>query len=256
MINKDFLDTLGLKPVPQKVLLDIVEHGTSKVTDISSRLHMPKSSVYDALSTLVDSSLVNEYSDDKGKSFGIPDKEQLVRVHAEKVEELKKAHTTLLSFIQNHTSNDLVARPRIKFYSGVLGIKQAFRDMPWNSKYKEAYLMWPMQDMLDNVGEDFLKWHGKQRYQHKVVIYSIEKHSDRKLRINDKEWLKNDLENRFTKVRFLAKGVDWKMSYWIYGDKCLFASGGKEKIAFTIHSKEFCDILKLMWQQMWEVAKE
>jgi hypothetical protein len=44
------------------------------------------------------------------------------------------------------------------------------------------------------------------------------------------------------------------MSYGIYGDKCLFASGGKEKIAFTIHSKEFCEVMKIMWDNTWKNA--
>ncbi|MBI5126495.1 MAG: hypothetical protein HZA80_01900 [Candidatus Taylorbacteria bacterium] len=256
MKNNDFLDVLGLKAVPKKVLVDLVQHGTSKVTEISSRLHLPKSSVYDALSILVEKSLVNEYSDDRGKMFGLSDNEQLARVHAEKIEEFKKAQASLLSFITTHAREDNVVQPKIKFYSGIIGIKQAFRDMMWNSKYKEAYLMWPMQNMLDSIDEDFLKWHGKQRYKYNVVIYSIEKHSDRKLKIRDREWLESDLKTKLTEVRYLPKGIDWKMSYWIYGDKCLFASGDREQIAFTIHSKEFCDIMKLMWKQMWVVAKK
>jgi len=254
MINKDFLNTFGLKPVPQKVLLDIIENGISKVTDISSRLNMPKSTIYDALSILVEKSIVNEYSDDKGKTFGISDKDQLARVHAEKMDELKSAHTSLLSFIENHNIEESVAKPKIKFYSGTIGIKQAFREMMWNSKYKETYMLWPTTDMID-IDEDFFKWHGMQRFKYGVMIYAIEKHEDRKLQ-KKHEWLKNDKNSNLIEVKYLAKGVDWKMSYWIYGDKCLFASGGKEKIAFTVHSKEFTNMMKLMWEQMWKVAKK
>ncbi len=255
MINNDFLNTLGLKPVIQKVLLDIVTHGESKVTDISSRLNMPKSSVYDALSTLVSKSLVNEYSDDKGKSFGISDKEQLANVHSEKIEEMKKAHASLLSFISSHNIEENVAKPKIKFYSGLNGIKQAFRDMPWSDKYKETYMLWPTTDMIE-MDEDFFRWHGTQRFKHGVMIYAIEKHADRKLQNKNHEWLKNDRKSNLVEVKYLPKNVDWKMSYWIYGNKCLFASGGKEKIAFTIHSKEFCDMMMLMWKEMWKVAKK
>jgi sugar-specific transcriptional regulator TrmB len=255
MENKDFLEIFGLKAIPKKVLLDLIKHGVSKVTDISSRLHLPKSTIYDALALLSDKSLINEYSDERGKSFGLSDNEQLARVHSDKIEEFKKAHSSLLSFINSHSKEESVVKPKIKFYSGTVGIKQAFRDMMWNSKYKEAYLMWPMQDMLDSIDEDFLKWHGTRRYKHGVMIYSIEKHSDRKLQTKEHEWLENDIKNKLTEVRYLPKGMNWKMSYWIYGDKCLFASGGKEKVAFTIHSQEFCDIMKLMWDQMWEVAR-
>jgi predicted transcriptional regulator len=43
----NFLDVLDLKPLSKKILLDIVTHGVSSVAQISSRLHIPKSTVYD-----------------------------------------------------------------------------------------------------------------------------------------------------------------------------------------------------------------
>lgn len=232
-----------------------MNNGVSSVAQISSRLHIPKSTVYDALSPLIDKSLINEYSSDHGKNFGISDSEQLIRVHTERMEELKKSHASLLSFIQSHKPENSVAQPRIKFYAGTLGIKQAFRDIPWTKEHKETYMLWATKDMID-IDEAFFKWHGTQRFAHKVFIYAVEKHEDRKLQSNKHEWLKNDKSSNLVEVRYLPKGVNWKMSYWIYGDKVLFSSGGEEKIAFTVHSKEFSQMMKLMWQNTWEVAKK
>lgn len=255
------LNILGLKPASQRVLMVITKYGTSSVVDIASHLNMPKSSVYDALAELVQKSLVTEYSDDRGKSFGISDKEQLLRVHKEKMEEMQNAHSTLISFIQNHGKDDSVARPKINFYAGVQGIKQAFRDMSWSPKYKDAYLMWPIKDMIDTLGVDFLKWHSAPRLKIPVTVNAIEKHEDREVQKHtDKyDWLEKDSDKnpkRYNKMRYMPKGVKWQMSYWLYGDKCLFASGGVEKFAFTIHSKEFCDMMKIMWQETWNGAEE
>jgi predicted transcriptional regulator len=258
-MNKEslkFLDVFDLKPVPKKVLLDILRNGDSSVASIASRLNMPKSTIYDALSPLMAQSLINEYSGDRGKTFGISDNEQLIRVHADKMEELKKAHLSLISFIQNHKTESTVSQPKIKFYSGILGIKQAFRDMPWVKEHTESFLFWPVRDMIDNIGEEFFKWHGVQRFKHQVFLYCIEKHTDRKLQQNlNKEWLHINKKN-LVKARYLPKGTDVKMSYWIYGDKVLFASGGTEKIAFTVHSKEFSQLMKIMWQNTWDNSKE
>lgn len=260
-INKS-LDILGIKPSSKRVLLAITEHGTSAVADIASLLSMPKSSVYDSLDELSQKGLVTEYNSERGKSFGISEKEQLARIHSEKIEELQNAHSSLVSFIQNHSKADPVGRPKIKFYSGIQGIKQAFRDMPWDKKNEEGYLMWPLQDMLDSLGEEFLKWHAAPRFKYDIYINVIQKHEDmiiqkEKLKY---DWLKVDYKTdgkeRLNRIRYAPKGTDWQMSYWIYGDKCLFASGGLEKFAFTIHSKEFCQMMKLMWQQMWNGAQE
>ena len=109
--------------------------------------------------------------------------------------------------------------------------------------------------MID-IDEAFFKWHGTQRFKYGVYIYAVEKHADRKLQGDKKhEWLKNDSKSNLVSVRYLPKGVNCKMSFWLYGNKCLIASSGAEKIAFTVHSKEFCEMMKLLWQSLWNEAK-
>lgn len=256
------LDILGIKPSSKRVLLDITEHGTSAVADIATRLSMPKSSVYDSLDELSGQGLVTEYSSDRGKTFGISEKEQLTRIHREKIDELQGAHSSLISFIQNHSKMESIGKPKIKFYSGIQGIKQAFRDMPWDKKNEEGYSMWPLQDMLDTLGEEFLKWHATPRFKNNIYINVIQKHEDMIIQKEKMkyDWLKSDYKAgevlNLNRIKYAPKGVDWQMSYWIYGDKCLFASGGTEKFAFAIHSKEFCQMMKLMWKEMWKGAEE
>jgi len=253
--NKDFLNIFGLPPKSKAVLLDIIDNGDSSVADISARLNMPKSSIYDAVAPLLDQSLINEYSSDRSKSFGISDPDQLARAHSERLEELKSAQTSLLDFIGKHHQKDTVAKPKIKFYSGTLGIKQAFRDMPWQKDITETFMVWPTKDMI-GIDEEFFKWHGTQRFRYGVFIYAIENHEDRKIQgVKKHEWLRNDKKNNLVSVRYLPKGTDSKMSFWLYGNKCLFASGGAEKIAFNVHSKEFCQMMKILWQSLWNQSK-
>ncbi len=254
-MNTAFLDIFGLPPKSKRVLLDVIAQGISSVAVISRRLNMPKSSVYDAVIPLLEQSLINEYSDNRGKTFGISDSGQLTRAHKEKMDELQKAQTSLLSFISHNHGDNTVAKPTVKFYSGNLGIKQAFRDIPWQKDITETFMVWPTRDMID-IDEEFFKWHGTQRFKYNVFIYAIEKHADRAIQRGTKhEWLKNDKKN-LVSVRYLPKGVDCKMSFWLYGNKCLFASSGAEKIAFTVHSREFCEMMKLLWKSMWNESKK
>jgi len=254
-MKSDFLDIFNLGDTSKEVLLDVISNGVSSVADIARRLGMPKSTAYDAITPLLDQSLVNEYSNNHGKTFGISDNEQLKRAYEEQIAGLQKAQALLLSFISTHHEKDTSVTPKVKFYAGNLGIKQAFRDIPWQKDLKETYMVWPTKDMID-IDEDFFKWHGQQRFKYNVFIYAIEFHSDRAIQRGTKhEWLKNDAKKNLVSVKYLPKGVDCKMSFWIYGDKCLFASGGKEKIAFTVHSKEFSALMKLLWENMWKNAK-
>ena len=127
--------------------------------------------------------------------------------------------------------------------------------MSWQKDLKETYMVWPTKDMI-GIDEEFFKWHGTQRFKYGVFIYAIEKHADRAIQRGTKHaWLKNDAKKNLVCVRYLPKGVDCKMSFWLYGDKCLFASGGSEKIAFVVHSKEFAGMMKLFWESLWRQSK-
>ena len=107
-MNTSFLDIFGLPPKSKLVLIDIIDHGVSSVAVISRRLNMPKSSVYDAVTPLLEQSLINEYSEGNGKTFGISDSGQLARAHKEKIEEMQKAQASLLSFIGSHHAENKV----------------------------------------------------------------------------------------------------------------------------------------------------
>ncbi|MFA6432236.1 MAG: winged helix-turn-helix domain-containing protein [Candidatus Paceibacterota bacterium] len=251
-----FLDIFGLAAPSKKILLDIINHGTSSVAELSSRLNMPKSTIYDGVTPLLAESLINEYNDGRGKTFGVSDLDQLTRAHEKKLTELKNAQASLISFVKGHNKVDSVARPKVKFYAGTLGIKQAFRDMMWERGITETHMLWATRDMI-SIDEDFFKWHGTQRFKYDVFIYAIEKHEDRKIQGDKKhEWLKNDAKDNLVSVRYLPKNAKWKMNFWLYGNKCLFASGGAEKIAFTVHSKEFAETMKLLFDNLWENSKK
>ena len=255
---------LGIQKLTKRVLLFLIEHSTTNkhqtfsVVDIASNLSTPKSSVYDALNELIEKSLVVEYSEGKSKSFGVSSLEQIERVYKNKMSEFESAHKSLITYIQENDQkeSDLnTTRPKIRFYYGVEGIRQAFRDTPWVEKYKETYLMWPMKDMVDLLGEEFLIHHGTPRLHHKIDMKVVQKSEDKGIIPESFKWKEYDVKEELTEIRYAPKNMNWNISYWIYGDKVLFAGSGHEKYAFVVQSKEFASLMKLMWEQMWSISK-
>ena len=172
--------------------------------------------------------------------------------------EFETAHKSLITYIQENSqkeSNSSISRPKIRFYYGVEGIRQAFRDTPWSEKHLETYLMWPMKEMVDLLGEEFLIHHGTPRLHHKIDMKVVQKHEDKGVVPESFKWKKYDANEELTEIRYAPKDMNWNISYWIYGDKVLFAGSGYEKYAFVVQSKEFASLMKLMWEQMWSVAK-
>ncbi len=250
---------LDIKPVTKRILLSLIEKGNMTVADISSHLKIPKSTIYDSLQELMDKSIVIEYMDGRAKSFGISNLSHLEEIYKKQINKLDNAHKSLISYIQenlNKSDNTGVSRPKIKFYYGVDGMKQAFRDTPWVEEHKETYLMWPMVEMVQLFGEDFLIHHGTPRLHYKINMYVVQKDSDRNNVPESFKWKKYDENESLTHIKYAPKNMDWSISYWIYRDQVLFAGSGEEKYAFVVYSREFAQLMKLMWQQMYSVAEE
>jgi sugar-specific transcriptional regulator TrmB len=261
---KSSLATLGLKPLAQEVFIYLSKNGLSPANDIAFALSIPKSSVYDALSQLLDQSLISEYNEDKNKTFEAIGSDGLKQIIAQKVEQIQKAGNSLLEFASSQKPDHSPAKPRIKFYFGEEGIRQAFRDTAWNDHCKKSYVMWPTKEMLDVLTPEFSAWHSAQRLKHNIHLYAIRTHADRSL---DKSVthikspsMKTLLEspgwatNR--EIRYMPKGMPLDMSFWVYDNKCICASGGSEKYAFIVHSREFADLMTLLWKQVWNVCEK
>jgi sugar-specific transcriptional regulator TrmB len=257
MENKLHLDKisqyLGLKNNTKRVFELLLVSKPVSVALIAKELHLPKSTIYDAISELMEDSLLVEYSEGNGKKYGIAPKDQIIILHQKKIKELQLSQDYITEKLKEIERQESVIQPKIKFYSGTDGIKHAFNDMPWTQGAGEAYLMWPLQEMIDTLGEEFLQFHGRKRYEYKIQIKAISKESDRGIRNGD--W-SSDTTNHYREVRYAPSSIDWSMSYWIYDDKVLFATPGKEKFAFIIYSREFAHMMKQLWEQMWNVSAE
>ncbi len=251
----DISQYLGLKNNAKRVFELLLVSKPAPVSLISKELHLPKSTIYDAISELMEESLLVEYSENNGKTYGIAPKDQIINLHQKKIKELQLSQEFITEKLKEIERKDSIIQPKIRFYSGTDGIRHAFNDMPWLPNTEESYLMWPMQEMIEAVGEDFLMFHGKNRYKYKINIKVIRKYNDRKIE-SVSEWLKNDVKEELTEARYAPENSDWSMSYWIYDNKVLFSTTGSEKFAFIIYSKEFSHMMKQLWEQMWNISKE
>jgi hypothetical protein len=62
-------------------------------------------------------------------------------------------------------------------------------------------------------------------------------------------------EEHLRELRFAPKGMTWNMGYWMYENRVAFLSSEKEGFGFVIHSKEFAQMMRLQFEQMWKVSK-
>ena len=245
---------LGINGTARSVFTYLIENGVSSVAKIAVGIRTPKSSIYSALEELASMGLIIEYSQNRSKEYGIIDEQQFKELIEQRVHNMKTHEKVLLDFMQNSHKGSQVVKPKIKFYTGIEGIRQSFRDMPWRKDLHETYVMWSTKDMVDILTPEFSAWHSAKRLKYKVMIYAIRKHSDRAMddEPQNKKLLQSEGWTLQREVRFAPKDTEWTMSYWIYGDKCLLSSSAGEKFSFIIHSQEFADLMKVLWQNVWK----
>lgn len=250
------LEGLGIKGTAQSVLTHLIENGVSTVAAIAAGIRTPKSSIYSALEELASAGFIIEYSENRSKEYGVIDEQQFKDLIEKRIQNMKSDQESLLKYMHTSHPSKKTIKPKIKFYLGVEGIRQSFRDMPWNKHCRESYVMWSTKDMVDVLTPEFSVWHSSKRLKYKVMLNAIRKYSDRVMddEPQNQELLRSDGWSRQREVRYAPKNMEWNMSYWIYGDKCLFSNGVGEKFAFIIHSQEFADLMHVLWQNIWKVS--
>lgn len=124
MIIEKELAALGLSTEESKVYLSVLELGGSFVSAIARRAKVNRSTCYHTLNNLVEKGLVSSYKRGKVLHFVAEDPKRFVQMAEERIEKTKNLIPQLLSL-----ANTLTAKPKIRFYEGMEGVKSIFEDV-------------------------------------------------------------------------------------------------------------------------------
>jgi sugar-specific transcriptional regulator TrmB len=251
MFTKIF-EELGLSELTQKVFNELLGKGPSTAKQLADRVNIPRPSVYDHLKILIQKGLVMEKVVDSKKVFLVDDLkniQELLDAKIRSLQEEKKKFDVSLPSLLNRTS---FIEPQIKFYSGKDGVKQVLSHIMTNRNI-ETELFWPMSEMLKVLGPEYLEELNTKRIQRNIYLRAIWP-SDKKINIQKYPYLAGD-EEHLRELRFAPIGMTWNMGYWMYENRVAFLSSEKEGFGFVVHSKEFADLMRLQFEQMWKIAK-
>ncbi len=252
---ENVLTLIGITGTPQRVLLELFSGGPQTAAFLAKKLSLPRPSVYDALHTLEDKTLVVNQEENGKRMFSAnrPDAiNQLLDTSAEKIAKAKNEFSEIMPKLMK---SPRITEPKIRMFSGKEGCQQTMRDLLWY-KNIETYTLWPMYKMLDIITPEFLEWHNKRRTANNISIKAVREVSD-KTDIDTKKYpYLGSRPEDLRETRFLSKDVDLSMSYWIYENNVAFISAGEELYGFIVQSKEFADMMKFNFDLLWKLSKE
>ena len=248
MLKKKLFEDLGFSENAHRIYVHLLENGTATARTLSENLGIPRPSVYDTLKILIEKGLVIERNEENKKRFQVDDVKNLPRLLKERIENLSEEKREVDEMLPKLLKQIVSVEPKIKFYSGVEGVKQVLNDMYW---YKDIDTMslWPIREMIDVLGVDFFNALNRRRIRQNVSIRAIWP-DDKKVSFKKYPFLGTG-NKHLRSLRIAPKGLSWDMGYWIYADKVAFISSRKESFGFVVHSRDFAEMLKAQFEVLW-----
>ncbi len=249
---KDTFTTLGLSETCYRIYNELLDKGDLAARQLAEHLSLPRPSVYDNLKILIENGLVTEREEDNKKVFQIDNVKNVSQLIKEKIDVLEKQRKVVQALLPSLIRQSSSIQPKIKFYSGVEGVKQVLNDFKWNENV-ETMSMWPICEMIEVLGKDYFEDLNRLRIKQNVytrAIWPINK----KVNLKDNPFM--GVGKKFLReVRLAPKGMSWDMGYWIYGDKVAFISSRQEVFGFIIQSRDFRNLMKAQFEEIWKISK-
>lgn len=247
------LKKIGFSEKEALVYTHLIRLGAQPVSVIAKKAQINRTTTYDIIESLTKKGLISSIKKDGITHYKALDPKELLNYlerekieHVKKLEKQQKEMEALLPALIS-LENPESTKPKVSFYEGEKGMRQAYEDTLTSSETILAYAN--VEDMhkgLPNFFPDYYKRRGVEKRIHIKCIAPDNKISKER-HFHDKK------ENR-EMLLIPTKKYDFSPEINIYEDKVLYASW-REKMAIIIKSKEIADFHKKMYALCWNQAK-
>lgn len=233
-----------------EIYLKCLQLGSSTVQEIARNLNMNRVTVHSATQQLIDKGLLTETRKGKRRLILAEHPKALKQIVQKKMNELKQMDLNLdflvdmLSKIQTEDS----ARPTVKFYEGVTGLKKMLEET-LESK-GEVFLFSFVQLLADAVGPDYLEDYVRRRAEKGIytrLIFPKCSYGDR--------LMKKTTEYKIT-IKVLPDKFKWSAGFFSWNNKVAFLSYTEGKRTVTIiENKDISTFIRdVVFEIAWESA--
>lgn len=248
MISQKELMDLGFDDKEARVYLALLELGPSTAAQIARRAAINRTTSYDILESLAVNGLVNFIGETKVRKYAAESPKKVVSFLQSKIRmaerRLKTANEILPQLLSIYNTKE---KPKVKFYEGTEGMKEAFEDTLTAEKEILAYAVGA--DMFGALGEKYFREYFKKRVARKISVRVIapDDEESRAIAANDEREMRISALIPKDKYYFSVE-TD------IYNNKIMVASW-KEKFAIIIESQEIASAQRKIFELAWEGSR-
>ncbi|MBI4092765.1 MAG: transcriptional regulator TrmB [Candidatus Kerfeldbacteria bacterium] len=241
-IEKD-LEQFGFDDKKAKVYLAALELGDAKAHDIALKTRLERPTTYEVLNKLVLDGLVSTYEKRGVRHYVAEDPEKIKKQLMSK----QRTFDDLLPELRS-VYNVLKAKPKIRYYEGVEGIKTVLDDT-LNARDKKLRGILSVVDLFKIPGKTFMDDYVARRIEQKVAL--------RVIRSRQKEvpeyWPTSPQALR--ELRYTPAQMVFSMTTYVYNNKVGLISSLKENFGMIIESEEFHENMGHSFEALWQMAQ-
>ncbi len=247
------LKKIGFSEKEATVYLHLIRLGAQPVSVLAERSQITRTTAYDIIENLKKKGLVSSIKKEGITHIKAMDPKELYNYlerekveHTKKIERQQRDMDQLLPVLIS-LENPESTKPKVSFYEGEKGMRQAYEDTITSGETILAYAN--VEEMHKGLPNFFPEYYHRRAVEKNIHIRAIcpDNEASKDRQKMDKK------ENR--KTTFIpAKLYEFSPEINIYDDKVLIASW-REKMAIIIKSKEIADFHKKMHKLCWKQAE-
>ncbi|MFZ2834644.1 MAG: helix-turn-helix domain-containing protein [Candidatus Moraniibacteriota bacterium] len=248
------LEKINCTDFEARTFLALLEESKgASVLGLSKKLNLPRPTIYGHIESLIEKGLAKKGVGETGAVFYAEDKENILSIYNEKIEEMKKARENFSEAFKNKDYG-ATYQPKLIHYSTKDAAKSILRDI-LRSREKETYWFWPLKEMLKVIPEEVLQNFNEERVRRKIwtnILWPPKRKIDIKKYPLLGPW--NEKES-LRRIKILPENIDQTLGYAIYGDKVAFISSDRENYGMIIDSRELAQTLKAQFDYFWKISR-
>lgn len=232
-----------MKEKQAKTYLAILELGRATTIDISKKTKIKRTTTYDIVFDLIRLGYVSEARKGKRRLFIAEDPLLLFSKSEERLFSFKQL-IPLLSEMRNSS----VPRPSLRFYDGISGVRTIMEELLLVEK-KEQLFWSSISDLIDFFGNRYMESWAKRRIRRGILSRVL---LTKKTAVPNIYLQSNSQVLR--EIKWLPKNYVFDGVLCVFDNKVGYISSRQESFGFIIESKEFSQIMRLIFESSWAMT--
>lgn len=241
------LEQFGLHENQIKVYLILLQLGEATIQEITMKSKVKRTTVYKALDNLVMRGLVTCQDNEWHRKYCAENpKKALLAVKEEQLEVVKKENR-LLELMPELTSlyNSIPAKPKIRFYEGIDGLKLIYEETLLLQPNSEILTITPADIIHAVFDEMWVEDYLLRRVKGEIRVRSIAEDSAAALKHHE-----NDAKELRESILVLKEKFRFKNEIYIFDNKVAIISP-REQMGIIIESIDVSDTQRAFFELAW-----